>query len=133
MTATTDKKIFPLGLVLFALALAAYKAIMLALEIGAGWQTLLVLLGLDLFFIALLLLTAMLGGFLLNLTPCVLPVIPIKIMSLGNVAGSRRRTLLLGSVMSLGVIFFWLALGFLISSVSAFTATNQLFQFPLFL
>ena len=81
---------------------------------------------------ALLLLTAMLGGFLLNLTPCVLPVIPIKIMSLGNVAEHAGRRVLLGVVMSLGVIGFWLALGVLISSVSTFTATNQLFQYPAF-
>ncbi len=80
----------------------------------------------------LLLLTAMVGGFLLNFTPCVLPVIPIKIMSLSNAAGNRRRMFALGVVMSLGVVFFWLALGGLIAAASGFTATNQLFQYPLF-
>ena len=80
----------------------------------------------------LLLLTAMLGGLLLNFTPCVLPVIPIKIMSLGNVAGTRGKTFALGSVMALGVIAFWLALGLLIALASGFTATNQLFQYPAF-
>lgn len=64
MISTPDKKVFPLGLVLFALVLAAYKAIMLAVEMGAGGQTLLVLLGLDLFFISLLLLTAILQALL---------------------------------------------------------------------
>lgn len=55
-----NKKVFPFGLVLFALALAVYKAVLLNLEIGAAWQTALVLAGLDLFFIALVLLMAIL-------------------------------------------------------------------------
>ncbi len=41
--------------------------------------------------LALLLLVAALGGFLLNLTPCVLPMIPLKIMGLSQMAGSRSR------------------------------------------
>jgi thiol:disulfide interchange protein DsbD len=82
---------------------------------------------------ALLLLVAALGGFLLNLTPCVLPVIPLKIMGLSHSAsGSRGRTLVLGIAMSAGVIGFWLLLGGLIAGVSGFTATNQLFQYPAF-
>ncbi len=80
----------------------------------------------------LLLLVAMVGGFLLNLTPCVLPVIPIKIMGLSASAGNRRRTLLLGIWMMLGVMSLWLALGLAIAFVSGFTAINQLFQYPLF-
>lgn len=80
----------------------------------------------------LLWVVALFGGFLLNFTPCVLPVIPIKIMSLSNTAGSRGRTLALGVAMFLGIIGFWLALGLVISSVSGFTATNQLFQYPAF-
>jgi len=82
--------------------------------------------------LVLLLLTAVLGGLLLNFTPCVLPVIPIKIMSLSNVAGSRGRVFVLGGIMSLGVIAFWLGLGVLITTVAGFTATNQLFQYPAF-
>lgn len=77
-------------------------------------------------------LLALLGGFLLNLTPCVLPVIPLKIMSLAHTAGNRRRTLLLGVVMSLGVIAFWMGLGLAIASISGFTSANQLFQYPPF-
>ena len=51
------------------------------------------------------------GGFVLNLTPCVLPVIPIKIMTLTHHAGeSRARAVVLGSWMALGVIAFWSAL-----------------------
>ncbi len=80
----------------------------------------------------LLLLVALVGGMLLNFTPCVLPVIPIKIISLSNVAGSRGRMLALGIAMSLGVVAFWLGLGGLIAAASSFTATNQLFQYPAF-
>lgn len=78
----------------------------------------------------LLLLVAAAGGLLLNFTPCVLPVIPLKIMGLANSAGSRGRTLWLGLVMSLGVIAFWMALGIAISSIKGFTSANQLFQYP---
>lgn len=74
----------------------------------------------------------MVGGFLLNFTPCVLPLIPIKILSLSQAAGNRRRMVLLGVVMSVGVVAFWIALGAAISSISGFTATNQLFQKPWF-
>ncbi len=80
----------------------------------------------------LLLVVALVGGMLLNFTPCVLPVIPIKIISLSNVAGSRGRMLTLGVAMSLGVVGFWLGLGGLIAAASSFTATNQLFQYPAF-
>ena len=82
--------------------------------------------------LTLLLITAGLGGILLNFTPCVLPMIPIKIISLSNACSNRTRCFALGSFMSLGVLFFWLALGTAISAVSEFTATNQLFQYPAF-
>lgn len=80
----------------------------------------------------LLILVAAFGGFLLNLTPCVLPVIPIKIMGLSASAGNRGRMIALGTAMSLGVIAFWLALGAVIASIAGFTAANQLFQYPAF-
>ncbi|MCE9620439.1 MAG: thioredoxin family protein [Planctomycetes bacterium] len=80
----------------------------------------------------LLLLVAFLGGMLLNFTPCVLPIIPLKIMSLSQSAGNRRKCFALGFVMSLGVVGFWLALGALVSGVSGFSAANQLFQYPAF-
>jgi thiol:disulfide interchange protein len=80
----------------------------------------------------LLLITAAFGGMLLNFTPCVLPLIPIKIISLSHAAKDRKRCLLLGWVMSLGILAFWIALGILIALVSDFTATNQLFQYPVF-
>ncbi len=80
----------------------------------------------------LLLVLAGLGGVLLNFTPCVLPVIPIKILGLAQTAGNRKKTLLLGATMSLGVVAFWLGLGVAIAGVSGFTASNQLFQYPWF-
>lgn len=80
----------------------------------------------------LLLLLAAIGGALLNFTPCVLPVIPIKILGLAQTAGNRRRTLALGLVMGAGVAAFWSGLGLAIATVSDFTASNQLFQYPAF-
>jgi thiol:disulfide interchange protein DsbD len=78
--------------------------------------------------VTVLLLLAGLGGFLLNLTPCVLPVIPLKVMSLSQIAGNPARCLFLGVVMSLGVVAFWLGIGLAISFVAGFGAINQLFQ-----
>jgi thiol:disulfide interchange protein DsbD len=69
---------------------------------------------------------------LLNFTPCVLPLIPIKIISLSHVAQNRRQCFLLGLAMFLGVLVFWLILGMMIALVSGFSATNQLFQYPAF-
>ncbi|HYF15452.1 MAG TPA: cytochrome c biogenesis protein CcdA [Phycisphaerales bacterium] len=80
----------------------------------------------------LLLLLACVGGFVLNLTPCVLPVIPLKIMGLTHSAGSPRRAMILGVIMSAGVIAFWLAIATMMVTVSGFTAVNQLFQKPAF-
>ncbi|MGD8866803.1 MAG: cytochrome c biogenesis protein CcdA [Gemmatimonadales bacterium] len=78
--------------------------------------------------LALLLMLAALGGFILNLTPCVLPVIPIKIMGLSRAAGDRSRLLLLGLVMSAGVVAFWIALGGAIAFITGFDAISSLFQ-----
>ena len=81
----------------------------------------------------LLLLIAAAGGALLNFTPCVLPVIPLKIIGLSQAAqGSRTKCFALGFVMSLGVVAFWMALGVAIASIKGFTSTNQLFQKPEF-
>ena len=93
--------------------------------------------------IVLLLLVAALGGLLLNFTPCVLPVIPIKIIGLSQAAGNRGRCFALGLTMGIGVTAFWLALGAVIAgsialaestgeSGTGITATNELFQYPLF-
>lgn len=82
-------------------------------------------------FITLLAIAA-LGGLLLNLTPCVLPVIPLKIMCLSQAAGRPARCLSLGLAMALGLVTFWLGLGAAMASLTGFTAVNQLFQSPLF-
>jgi thiol:disulfide interchange protein len=83
--------------------------------------------------LGVLLALAVLGGMTLNLTPCVLPVIPLKIMGLSqSAAGNPRRTFFLGVVMALGVIAFWLLIGALIAAITAFKAINQLFQLPAF-
>ncbi len=85
-----------------------------------------------------------LGGLLLNFTPCVLPVIPIKIMGLSKAAESRSRTLLLGAVMSFGVVLFWLVLAGIVAGTSkaieqwgtkptwGLSSSNELFQHPWF-
>ncbi|MDA0294896.1 MAG: thioredoxin family protein [Planctomycetota bacterium] len=80
----------------------------------------------------LLLLVAGIGGLFLNFTPCVLPVIPLKIMGLSAVADNRRRCFALGFSMSLGVVFFWMFLGGLIAGVKSFQSISQLFQYPIF-
>ncbi len=62
-------------------------------------------------FLAAIALAGVVGGFVLNLTPCVLPVIPIKILTLTKHAGeSRKRAAFLGVWMAVGVVAFWTAL-----------------------
>lgn len=80
---------------------------------------------------AAVLLLAALGGVLLNLTPCVLPLVPVKVLSLSQ-GGDSRRTRRLGACTLAGVMLFWLVLGAVVSPVGSFTATHQLFQYPVF-
>ncbi len=68
--------------------------------------------------IFVLALASMLGGFILNLTPCVLPVIPIKVMSLTQHATSRAHALVLGLWMAAGVVAFWAAVGLPMAIIS---------------
>lgn len=77
---------------------------------------------------ALVLLIAAVGGFLLNLMPCVLPVIPIKIIGLQKSTGSAKQRIILGLVMSAGVIAFWLAVGSVLGLSNKFIAGSQLFS-----
>jgi thiol:disulfide interchange protein DsbD len=77
--------------------------------------------------ILVLLALAALGGLILNLTPCVLPVIPIKVMTLTQHAGSPSRTLYLGLWMATGVVAFWLALGVPVLFVSSFGDPSRIF------
>lgn len=69
--------------------------------------------------VLILLLVSIAGGAVLNLTPCVLPVIPIKIMTLVHHAGSPRRAWVLGLWMALGVVVFWVAAGLPMAIFSA--------------
>lgn len=74
------------------------------------------------------LLFSALGGFILNLMPCVLPLIPIKIFAIQQAAGEHAgRRIQLGVAMFLGVVTFWAALAVLIVSLKFFSATNELF------
>lgn len=75
---------------------------------------------------SLLVLAALAGGFILNLTPCVLPVIPLKIVALSNSAGNPRRALLLGVVMCVGIIAFWLAIGGAIALSTSFKSASTI-------
>ncbi|MFG0244680.1 MAG: thioredoxin family protein [Phycisphaerales bacterium JB052] len=68
------------------------------------------------------------GGLVLNLTPCVLPVIPIKVMTLSQHAGENRaKTILLGFWMALGVIAFWAALAIPVLTLQNFTDPSRIF------
>ncbi len=57
-----------------------------------------------------ILLAAFLGGIILNIMPCVFPVISLKVMSFVGLAGEDRRKVLAHSlVFALGIlVFFWL-------------------------
>ncbi|MCK4874052.1 MAG: thioredoxin family protein [Phycisphaerales bacterium] len=70
----------------------------------------------------LILLVAAVAGFLLNFTPCVLPVIPIKVLSLHQQAGNPRRCLALGVTFGVGIIAFFLAVAIPIVVVRSGTA-----------
>lgn len=59
----------------------------------------------------LLILLSAIGGAILNLTPCVLPVIPIKVMTLTSHANKPGRALYLGLWMAIGVVAFWVGIG----------------------
>ncbi|MFW6058635.1 MAG: thioredoxin family protein [Phycisphaeraceae bacterium] len=75
-----------------------------------------------------ILLLAFAGGMVLNVMPCVLPVIPIKILGLVQAAPQRGRRLSLGLMMSLGVLAFWVVLG-LILAVLAEGAISTMFGY----
>ena len=69
-----------------------------------------------------------LGGFILNLTPCVLPVIPLKVMTLSKHAGeSRGRAIYLGGWMFFGVTAFWAALALPVIFLERFADPSALF------
>lgn len=77
--------------------------------------------------LVLLILMGVAGGFVLNLTPCVLPVIPIKIMTISQHAGTSGRALSLGLWMALGVFAFWFLIGLPVAFLTTFTDPSALF------
>jgi len=57
---------------------------------------------------------ALLAGLTLNIMPCVLPIIPLRIYSLVNMAGeSRRRYVTLGMAFAGGIVLFFVGLAVL--------------------
>ncbi len=75
----------------------------------------------------MLLLLGIIGGFILNLTPCVLPVIPLKIMTLSQHAATPGRAMSLGLWMALGVFAFWLAIGLPVVLFASVTDPSRIF------
>ncbi|MHB1155794.1 MAG: protein-disulfide reductase DsbD family protein [Phycisphaerales bacterium] len=78
----------------------------------------------------MVLLLALVAGFFLNFTPCVLPVVPIKVMSLQKHAGDHARSLALGLTFSLGIVACFAALGLLAAGLSL--QWGQLFSYAWF-
>jgi thiol:disulfide interchange protein len=77
--------------------------------------------------VLVLALIAMLGGLVLNLTPCVLPVIPIKVLTLSQHAGNPKKAFYLGTWMALGVTAFWMAIGLPVALFSSITDPSRIF------
>ena len=68
----------------------------------------------------ILLLSALFGGLILNLMPCVLPVLSLKLFSLIKQAGeSRKRLLVLGTSTTLGILTSFWALAGIVAAVKA--------------
>jgi len=54
---------------------------------------------------------ALLAGLILNVMPCVLPVIPLRVLSLARMAGeSRRRRIAMGLAFAGGIVLFFVAI-----------------------
>ncbi|MCB9845432.1 MAG: thioredoxin family protein [Phycisphaeraceae bacterium] len=72
---------------------------------------------------------AAVGGLVLNLTPCVLPVIPIKVMTISRHGGSPGRSLMLGLWMAAGVVAFWVGIGLPVAFWREFGDPSQIFGY----
>ena len=95
-----------------ALALFAADPVEFIRRFGSFWTALLIVL----------------GGMMLNLTPCVLPMIPINlaIIGAGSQGAGRRRGFLLGGVYGLGIAAVYGVLGVLVVLTGAqFGALNS--------
>lgn len=79
------------------------------------------------FGLLILALLSAVGGFVLNLTPCVLPVIPIKVMTILQHANKPGKNLVLGLWMAFGVVAFWIALGLPVAFLTGVTDPSRLF------
>ncbi|HRR32639.1 MAG TPA: thioredoxin family protein [Kiritimatiellia bacterium] len=73
----------------------------------------------------LTLLLVLLGGVLLNLTPCVLPMIPINLAILGAGAGTRGRGFGLGAAYGAGIVLVYGGLGWIILRSGIFFGALQ--------
>ncbi len=71
------------------------------------------------------LLLVLVGGVLLNLTPCVLPMIPINLGLIGAGAGTRGRGFLLGAAYGGGIVLVYGGLGWLILRSGIFFGAVQ--------
>ncbi len=87
--------------------------------------------------LSLMLAFAILGGFILNFMPCVLPVLSIKILSFVKHSGSSRKTIRRSFIAStLGIIFSFLALAglvVLLRNIGMQVGWGFQFQSPVFL
>jgi suppressor for copper-sensitivity B len=82
--------------------------------------------------VAAIFLLALVGGLILNVMPCVLPVIPLKALSLVQQAhGDRRLAVVHGLAFTAGVITLFIALAVLLRGFGLFY--GQQFQSPVFL
>ncbi len=72
----------------------------------------------------MLLLFALVGGAILNIMPCVLPVIPLKVMSLIHQAhGERRASIAHALVFAAGIVTLFVLLGVALGTYGAATGT----------
>lgn len=75
----------------------------------------------------LMLLLVLLGGLLLNFTPCVLPMIPINlaIIGAGSASGGKKRGFLLGGTYGAGMAFSYGLVGLIILRTGLFMGALQ--------
>ena len=73
----------------------------------------------------LTLVLVLIGGVLLNLTPCVLPMIPINLAIIGAGAGTRGRGFMLGSAYGAGMVLVYGGLGWVILRSGLFFGALQ--------
>lgn len=76
---------------------------------------------------AVLAVVGVVGGLVLNLTPCVLPVIPIKVLTISKHAGDPARSIYLGGWMALGVVAFWVGIGLPVALFAEVTDPSRIF------